>query len=568
MTRSTTGRRLLVAVALIAAALVLPHAVGPDHSGVPLPARAQPAVAAGQTTSEADAERQHAALAEEDHRLLTLVGSIRPGSGPYVETVGGVDTLVLTAGGLAYGLPDLLALHAAETQPDGAVLLNVNVLVAPGARLAIDAPASAVRLRSEKSGFVSLVAWKAGLSLAGAEGAPLRVTSWDPARQRVDSDVVDGRAYIRDVSGDMWIRNVHASDLGFWSGRTSGVAWTGSARTVATGSIVGSTFSANHYGAFVSRGEDLRVTGSSFTANAVDGLSLHRSTAKATIRSSSARSNGRHGFSAGKGSEGLTFTDVTAAGNAAYGIYFDGTPLSKGGSVGGASLRSYGGIEIDGGLLRDNGKAALRVVDGHYVSVRGTWLMDNRDGIVLADTDAPTTVQGVVIAGGHRLGISVTGGYADVSKNRVVGAQTAIRVRDATAAVTDNVVARATNHAVSLVGAAEGSALVGNTISGRGPSGLDTHRLDPDSSVKEARNDVRGWTQDRDDWRYWATFIPNHPMLLLWVVLLGLPLAFAGPRGHRHIPLGAAPYPDGVRREHAAPLRVTAGRRVTIGGPG
>jgi hypothetical protein len=568
MTRPTTGRRLLVAVVLTAAALGLPQALRRDGSGTPPPAQSQTAVAADTSLSGAEAERQHAALAEEDHRLLTLVGSVRPGSGPYVETVDGIDTLVLTEGGRAYGLADLLALHAAETQPDGAVLLTVNVLVAPGARLEIDAPGSSVRLRSEQSGFVSLVAWKADLSLSGADGAPLRVSSWDPARQSVDSEVLDGRAYIRDVSGDMWIRDVDASHLGFWAGRTSGVAWTGSARTVARGSIVGSTFSANHYGAFVSRGEDLSVTGSSFTANAVDGLSLHRSTADTAIRSSSAQGNGRHGFSAGKGSEGLAFTDVTADGNAAYGIFFDGTPLSERGSVGGASLRAYGGVEITRGVLRDNGKAALRVVDGHDVSVRGTRVTDNRDGIVLADTVAPTTVQDVVIAGGHRLGISVTDGSADVSNNRVIGAETAIQVRDATAAVRDNVVAQATNHAVSVVGAAEGSSLVGNTISGRGPSGLDTYRLDPHTSVTQSDNDIRGWRLDRDAWAYWSTFIPNHPMLLLWVVLLGLPLAFAGPTRHRGIPLGTAPYPDAVRREHAAPLRVDAGRRAMMGEPG
>ena len=447
-----------------------------------------------------------------------------------------------------------MALRAAEAQPDGAVLLTVNVLVAPGARLMIDAPGSSVRLRSEPSGFVSLVAWKAGLSLSGAAGAPLRVSSWDRDRQSVDSDVRDGRAYIRDVSGDMQIRDVYASDLGFWAGRTSGVAWTGSARTAATGSIAASVFSANHYGAFVSRGADLSVTGSSFVRNAVDGLSLHRGTATTTIRSTSALDNGRHGFSAAKGSVGLALTHVTAAGNAAYGIYFDGTALSEGASVGGASLRTYGGIEIAGGVLRNNGKAALRVVNGNDVSVRGTRVMDNRDGIVLADTAAPTTVQDVVVGGRHRLGISVTGGAAAVSDNRVIGAQTAIQVRDATAAVTENVVAGASNHAVSMVGEASGSSLVDNTISGRGPSGLDVYRLDPGVTVGQSGNDVRGWTRDRDDWAYWSTFIPNHPMMLLWVVLLGLPLAFARQNRRRRIPAGhrALPGPPPARRGRAA----------------
>jgi hypothetical protein len=567
MTRPTTRRRLFFSVLLLAAALTVPHAVSRDGSATPLATR-QPVLAAVPEVQAADAERQYGALSAQDHRLLTLVGSIRPGSAPYVEKVDGVDTLVLTEGGRAYSLRDLVKLGAAVTQRDGAVLVTVNVFVAPGARLSIDAPGAALRLRSERSGFVSLVAWKADLSLSGAGGAPLRVSSWDPTSQSVDTEVLDGRAYIRNVSGDMRIEQVRASDLGFWSGRTSGMAWTGSARTAATGSIADSTFTANHFGAFVSRGTDVSVTGSSFVANAVDGLSLHRGTTATRIRWSSARDNGRHGFSVGKGSEGVAFTHVTAAGNAAYGIFFDGAALSAGGSVGGASLREYGGIEVAGGLLRDNGKAALRVVDGHDVSVRGTRVIDNRDGIVLADTAAPTTVQDVVVGGEHRLGISVTGGAAAVSGNRVAGAETAIQVRDASVAVTDNVVARATNHAVSVVGAAGGSSLVDNTISGRGPSGLDTYRLDPETPVPQWNNDTAGWTQDRDDWAYWSSFIPNHPMLLLWVVLLVLPFAFARQNRRARIPLGSAPYPDRPRGYEAAPRRVDAGRRVTIGGPG
>jgi len=564
MTRPTTRRRLFFSVLLLAAALTVPHAVGRDGRATPL-AR-QPALAAVPPVQAADAERQHGALAAEDQRLLTIVGSIRPGSAPYVQQVDDVDTLVLTEGGRAYGLRDLVKLGAAVKQRDGVVLVTVNVFVAPGARLSIDAPGTALRLRSDESGFVSLVAWKADFTLAGSDGAPLRVTSWDPEQRTVDTDVVNGRAYIRDVSGEMRLEQVHASALGFWSGRTSGVAWTGSARNAATGSIAASTFSANHFGAFVSRGAELSVTGSTFAANEVDGLSLHRGTTTTTVQTSSARDNGRHGFSAGKGSEGLSFTDVTAAGNAAYGIFFDGTALSAGGSVGGASLREYGGIEIAGGVLRDNGKAAVRVVDGHDVAVRGTRVMDNRDGIVLADTAAPTTVEDVVVGGGHRLGISVTGGAAAVSGNRVAGAETAIQVRDATATVSENVVADATNHAVSLVGAASGSSMVNNTISGRGPSGLDTYRLDPGVSVGQSGNDVQGWTQDRDDWAYWSTFIPNHPMLLLWVVLLGLPLAFARQNRRQRIPLGTAPYPDRPRQDEAAPLRMDAGRRITSGG--
>jgi hypothetical protein len=568
-----TGLRVVLAVLLVSPALAVPHPTGqvparwPEATAVAGPTREADAGRRDDAARGAGAERQQAALVEEDQRLLTLVESVRTGSGPYVQTVGTVDTLVLTPRGSAYSLADLLALNAAAVQPDGDVLLTQNVFVAPQAQLAIDAPGARVRLRSNPSGFVSLVAWKAHLTLAGAEGTPLGVSSWDPGRNGADVDVVDGRAYIRDVSGDMQVQNVNVSDLGFWAGRTSGVAWTGSARTASTGSIVGSTFRANHYGAFASRGQGLSITRSSFTANTVDGVSLHRSTVATTIGASSAQSNGRHGFSADQGSEDMTFTDVTAADNAAYGIFFSGTPLSAGRSAGGASLRAYGKVEIVGGWLRSNQQAGLRVVDGQDVAVSSTTASGNHDGIVLAGTIAPTTVQNTVVTGSHRLGISVSGGWAEVSGNRVTGAQTAIHVRDASVAVTANVVARATNHAVSVIGAARGSSLVGNTISGRGPSGLDTYRLDPKVSVELSGNDIEGWTRDRDNWKYFSTFIPTHKMLLLWVVLLGLPMAFALTGRRRRVPVGTAPYADDFRREHAAPLTVDVGRRISFREP-
>ncbi len=564
--RLASGQRLFIAGLLSTALLAVPVVVGssdsaaPDH---PVPARTATDTFADR--ARANAERQHATLIDEDTRLLELARSVRPGSGPYLQAFDGADTLVLTARGLAYGLTDLRKSGVIETLPTGDLLITRSIFVAPGARLIIGAPGKALRLRSERSGFVSLVAWKADLVLRGHDGRRLRVSSWDPDRQRPDTDVVDGRAYIREVSGDMRVAFVSASHLGFWAGRTSGVAWTGSARREATGGIVGSTFRANHYGAFASKAEGLSITNATFTANLVDGLALHRRTTGTTIRSSTARGNLRHGFSVDQGSQSITFTTVTAGHNAAYGVFFNGTPLSGGQSAGGASLRRYGEVSLVGGLLHDNGRAGLGVKEGHGIEVTGTRVTDNRDGIVLAGTGSPAMIEGTVITGRHRLGISVTGGSAVVRDNQVIGGETGIRIRDAAVAVTGNEVAQVTNHGISVIGAATGSSVVGNTLSGRGPSGLDTFRLGRDRSVELADNDLTAWTRDRDDWEYWSTFIPNHPMLLLWVILIGLPLACAVRGRNRHIPVGAMPYRDHVRRDRPPPVLV-GGEPITSGG--
>lgn len=562
--RSVTLTRLGVGFVLVGGLLTVPVInLWPDSSAT---APTQTATAAV-TLNRAEAENQYAALADEDRRLLTLVGSVRPGSGPYVQTIDGVDTLVLTAGGQTYGLGDLVRLDAAEVQESGDVLLTRHVLVAPEARLVIDAPGTTLRLRSDEGGFASLVSWKADLVLSGTESAPLRVSSWDAEESSPDPEPADGRAYIRNVSGRMQLRNVDTSHLGFWAGRTGGVAWTGSSSTAATGSAVGSSFRANYYGAFASQADALTISESSFSANTVDGLSLHRKTVGARVTSSSAHDNGRYGFSVDQGSEDVRFEDVRSVGNTSHGISFSGAPLSEGQSAGGASVRTYGGLQVVGGELRDNGGAGLRVVQADNVVVTDTRSSGNATGIALVDTAASTRVEGVVITGAEDVGISVKGGAATVTGNEVSGSGTGIRVRDAEVDVSGNAVTRGTQHAISVIGTATGSALVNNTISGRGPSGLDVYRLAEGMTVEQSGNDVEGWQRDRDNSEYLRTFIPQHPLLVLWVLVLGVPLVLALRMRAHPIPAGTHPYREAQRRERPAPLRVDVGRRLLPGDP-
>jgi hypothetical protein len=560
--RATGGRLLAAVVLAVLGVTYLRHPAGSHDEPAPPELQADAAASSVQAVSGAQAERQSGLLAGEDHRLLALVTSVRPGSAPYLQELDGTQTLVLTAGGLDYGLPDLVSGGAAQVEADGSVLVTRNVFVAPGARLTISAPGTTLHLRSDSTGFVSLVAWKAGLTLAGADGQPLTVASWDPDLKTPDTTTVDGRAYVREVSGDMQVRHLAASDLGFWAGRTSGVAWTGSSRRAAGGQILDSTFRRNHYGAFASQGKGITVTGSDFSDNAVDGLSLHRRTADTTVQNSTARGNGRHGFSADQGSESVGYTDVTAEGNAVHGLFFSGTPLARGLSAGGASPRTYGQLRLTGGVARDNGSAGVRVVGGNNVSIADTRVVDNGDGITLAGTTAPTTIEHTTVSA-HRFGISVSRGTATVRNNKLSGSETAIRVRDAAVSVTGNQVRKGTAHAISVVGASAGSSVQDNSIGGRGPSGLDLYRVADGATVDVSGNDVKGWIRDRDDLTYWSTFIPNHPMLLLWVVGLGLPL-FLTARARRGRPRapGAVPYPDDIRREGAAPVRLDVGRRM------
>jgi hypothetical protein len=242
-------------------------------------------------------------------------------------------------------------------------------------------------------------------------------------------------------------------------------------------------------------------------------------------------------------------------------VFFNGAPLADGLSAGGAPLRAYGRVTIDGGLLEDNGRAGLRVRAGAAVTVRGTRVTGNRDGIEVVDTAAPTTVEDTVVSGPDRFGISVQSGTATITGNEVVGGRTGIRARDAAATITRNSVEDTTDHGISVVGAAGGASVEGNTITGRGPSGLDTFRVDGLQRVDVGGNDLDGWETDRDDWAYWSTFVPNHPMLVLWVVVLAVPAALALRARRRRAAPGAAPYPDVPHRGAPPVVRVDGGRR-------
>jgi hypothetical protein len=499
------------------------------------------------------AERQSRLLEAEDQRLFRLVSSVPFGSLPYTAGRGSGSTVVLTPAVRAYGLADLEALGAAVANDHGSVDLVRHVLVAPGATLRVAAPGTTLRMRSDGQGFVSVVAWKAALVFTGGPGAPLTVTSWSPSSGTADPSPVDGRAYLRTVSGSMTLDHVRVSDLGFWSGRTGGAAWTGSPRAAAAGAVAHSTVTGGHYGLFAAGSRNLRISDSAFVGNDVDGIALHRRAVGTVVTAARAVGNGRHGVSADLGSEDLRLSDVDVSRNAASGLSFSGAPLAAGPTAGGASTRTYGRLSVTGGRAEDNGLVGLRIVHCSSVSVRGFTVDGGRDGIVLVRTRFPTVVRGAVVRGAHRFGISLQNGVADLEGNRLSGGRTAIRVQDARGAVRSNDVRAAHHYGVSVSGASAGSVVVGNTLLGRGPAAVDTFRLDRGADVTVRRNEMSHWTVDEDDGLYWSRFVPRHPMVVLWLVVLFLPLLTSLRARSRRTAPGTLPYADQWRGPRLAP---------------
>lgn len=218
-----------------------------------------PSVAAGATQTAATAaspqavqtsvqsgDRQAGLVAGEDARLIGVRAALaRTPTGsdglqaPFRISSDGAYTLVLTARPAPYTLGDLSKLEPQTLTllPDKSLLIEENIVVADGATLTLGGGGPlTLRLDSEARIFTSIISLGGRLQLQGSAVSPLTITSWDPANTGPDTDLSDGRAYIRAVGGTVAVNYLHATDLGFWSGRTGGVALTGSNRP-ATGVI-------------------------------------------------------------------------------------------------------------------------------------------------------------------------------------------------------------------------------------------------------------------------------------------------------------------------------------------
>ena len=116
-----------------------------------------------------------------------------------------------------------------------------------------------------------------------------------------------------------------------------------------------------------------------------------------------------------------------------------------------------------------------------------------------------------------------------VKGNRIDGGEIGLQVRDGRADLRDNVVTAATSHGLSVVGAADGSTVEGNSLAGAGASALDVTRVAPPAVVTVGANNVDGWHVQVSPSEYVSDVIRDHPLLPLWVLVLLAP-ARAGAR--------------------------------------
>ncbi|MFC4056716.1 right-handed parallel beta-helix repeat-containing protein [Planomonospora corallina] len=548
---------------------------------------------------------------------------------PHISSSANGRTLVLPQRREPYRVADLERLGGEQfqKQSDDSYVLGINVFLGPGAKLVLQNATGplVIRMRSEPGTFVSVVGFGASIRINGSAQNPVRITSWDSQARTADTKVSDGRAYLRAVGGELKMGHASVEHLGFWSGPTGGLALTGSDRptrnaeraapaarapaasaqrlllpngllvpsrggddeieitdgtgggkvayrlpeaNLVTGVITDTEVVGNAYGIFITASDETRIVNVSVTGSLVHGVLLHRFARNASVENTTVTASRGDGFVLSRGTQNVTITGSRAERNTGNGFTISGLPLAREPSASGESLRSFGGSSLISSTARDNGRYGVEIQGGVKPVVQTTEVVGGEMGIVVSKDATDVQISGNRLRGQRSQGIALRDGVlsARVSGNIVRDTPTAIYVRDSKATVSANTVQSASLHAISVLGAAEGTRIEGNTLGGAGRSALDTGRARGEPAV--TRNNVDGW---QDTAGFWTTVRRiAKPMNLIWfgVILLIVVAAFRslggdGPRvGRRFVD----PYGKQTLLEER-PVRIlrTAGSEVPAG---
>ncbi|MBO2456089.1 right-handed parallel beta-helix repeat-containing protein [Actinomadura violacea] len=580
---SAAGRGTALALAALGIGL-LPLGLLP---GTPAPrAHADPV---------ADANRQAALVDQEDQRIMQtrsvlsamlMIGGQATTQWKRPQIFGSAHgkTLVLppTTNGRAYTVADLAKYGGQYFRRlgDGSFLLGIHVFVADGAKLQLSSGTGplVIRMGSLPTAFSSIVSFGGAIQIKGTQRAPVQITSWNPRTNAPDRQVADGRAYIRAVGGEFRMDYTKVSDLGFWSGRTGGIALTGTDRPssatkhlnkqqrheakkkrqeqqqnggstgggpgdietekpgggdgpggtathvpaadLVTGAITNSTITGDAFGLFVSGSNQTQITNDAIQNSLVNGLVMHRFAKNANIANTTVRGSRGDGFVLSRATEKIRVTNCTAERNGHDGFTLNGRALAEGPSASGESLESFGDSSINNSLAKDNGHYGIELLGGDKLSVQNSKVIGGDMGIVVRDAATNVQISGNQLTGQVRQGISLRDGVkgANLAGNTVDGARTGIYLRGSSATLLGNTVKGAKAHGISVLGAAGGSQIRDNTLSGSGTSAVSTSRSHG-KVVKEDNNDD-GWHDTASLWMKAQRYLT--PLNVIWTCVFAV----------------------------------------------
>ncbi len=471
--------------------------------------------------------REVASVSAEDTRIRTVLHDAGHIFQPEViPTRGALPTLVLTAGQSQYTSADLVKYGAMVRLPDHAALLLDNIFVSTNAHLSLgSSQLRTLYLDNSSGGYATIVAWGGHLAFHGSAAAPMTIKGWDRSVNGPATDTGTGRSYIREVGGKMTLSDVRVSSLGFWSGRTGGVAWTGVTGAPSTGGATGSTFTDSTYGSFVSRGLGVAFRDDLFEFNELDGLHIHRYSVNTSVTGSSAARNGGSGFIVSPATQKTLLTDDVSEHNAGDGYFVNGKPLATGASASGGAVTPGSGTVLRNSAALDNGKIGILVEGGTGTVIEADQVCASVTAVAVRYNVTDAVVTGNDIRCSPRSGLSIgpaTPGLV-ISGNTIVSPRTGVLISSSGPVQLDNNrITGATVFGVSARGVASKVAGVGNVISGTGFRSVDA-RADATTPALSATNTSAWVTHTHVTF---LSYLQFHPLAALWLgiavlVLLG-----------------------------------------------
>jgi hypothetical protein len=471
-------------------------------------------------------------VAEEDARL-TAVAALAPDDPALAQQW---NTVVLAPQGgrqTGYTVADLEALGAVRVDDDRTLTLLRNVVVRRGAELDFYGGGT-VRMLSSAEGTTSIVVWGGILGVFGGEDDPLAFTSWDEAAATPDMDEDDGRAYVRARDGVLVIGHAEFRDLGYWSGRTGGLAVTGTGDDRASAGIVSTKITGLHYGVFFSDTTQAGIQGTTIENSTLTGVEVTNGASDTTIERSTVTGSGGDGVSVSRQSTGTKITDSTVEESAGWGIRIDGSALADGPTSGGYGVTPAKGFTLTGSHVRNGREGGVRIISTDATEIRGTEVDEARSAVLVEGPSTGLTVADADLTSSDLRALDISGKVTDatVSDSRLAGRRIALELTGAAVIVRDNDMRVASGFAVELAEGARAD-ITGNTFHG---VGQDVVASWSGSRTMQANNSQTDWTFQ---WA-WVGWMNEHPMMWMWALVLlipaiGVPVLWRRRREHKKL---------------------------------